>query len=100
MVTTRLCFCEDRIRSMTFGTFKWSYPHRAWFATDIPTRSMSQLASYYAFVERGLEYPHEDHRGEYYYYVDCPWCGNSLPGTLEEHDPGPFSRGDGGDGAE
>ena len=92
-VITKLCMCDARLSAMESKTMRYSAPFGGWTFRDVPTRTMSRLASYYAFVERGLEYPHEDHRTEPYVYHCCPWCGNDLPFTRDE--PRPFGQADG-----
>ena len=79
--TVRICFCPDRVMAMSAQTFRYSHQWGGWWMTDAPTRTMSSHARYYAFHERA-EYRHEDHEGEPYIHRDCPWCGNSLPGTV------------------
>lgn len=80
--TVRVCFCPDRIMAMTAQTFRFSHQWGGWWMTTAPTRTMSSHARYYAFHERS-EFRHEDHSDEPMIWRDCPWCGHSLPGTLE-----------------
>lgn len=93
-VVRKVCVCDERLQAVEGRTMRFSAPFGGWVFYDVPTRTMSRLASYYAFVERGLEFPHEDHRTEPYVYYCCPWCGNDLP-SVRFDDPSPFGQGDG-----
>jgi hypothetical protein len=78
MATRTLCFCDDFAEAKARGEFVW-WPHvHAYAAVTVPMRRMSPAARYYA-SERGN---HEDHTGECFSFVDCPFCGHELPGTL------------------
>ena len=96
-VTRTECRCDARLAALHNGDFIY-WPHsRAWVFTDGPFRAMSPAARYYAFVDRA-EFKHEDHAGELYTWVDCPFCGHALPNT---HAPRiVWPRPDGGEGAE
>lgn len=78
----RECRCDDRRQAQAAGDFLYWPHHRVWvFAPHaLPPRSMSSGARIGAFVERA-KYPHEDHDGEPYSFVECPFCQMSLPGT-------------------
>lgn len=71
------CRCDRRHDAMVGGAFLYWPPHRAWIFPDL-IRRMSAGARYFALVDRA-EFPHEDHTGECYRWVSCPWCGHSLP---------------------
>lgn len=93
-VVTRLCFCRDREAAMQAGTFIREYEGTWIFPLD-PVRAMSPRARYFAFVERE-DHPHEDHSGEPYRRVTCPWCGLDLPGAITDPPPpAEFCSGDG-----
>jgi hypothetical protein len=79
-VTRTECRCDRRIAALALGDFVF-WPHsRVWVFTEGPLRSMSAAARIGAFVDR-REFKHEDHDGEPYSWVSCPWCGHELPGT-------------------
>lgn len=79
-VTRIECRCDKRLAALAAGDFIF-WPHsRVWVFTDGPKRTMSAAARYFAFVDRA-EHKHEDHAGEHYTFVSCPWCGHELPGT-------------------
>lgn len=93
------CRCDRRLAALAAGDFIF-WPHsKVWIFTDGPRRSMSPQARYYAFVDRA-EHKHEDHDGEHYTFVSCPWCGHCLPGTHEPRIVWPKNQADGGEGAE
>lgn len=96
-VVTRYCRCDARLKAMESQAMRYSQGFGGWTFRDVPTRTMSRLASYYAFVERGLEFPHEDHRTEPYVYHACPFCGGDLPGVRFD-DTSPFGQADGENG--
>jgi hypothetical protein len=87
-VTTRHCRCDDRYRS---ATFRLDARRGGWVFIDMPTRTMSRAAVFFAFFDRS-EYKHEDHRGEPVLFLDCPFCGEVLPGVSEN---GPATQADG-----
>ena len=90
---TRLCSCPEREAAMQSGAFIREYGGTWIFPLD-PVRAMSPRARYYAFVDR-QEHAHEDHSGEPYRRVTCPWCGLDLPGSFLPPPPAEFCSGDG-----
>lgn len=95
-VVTRLCFCAERLDAAAANIARFSPTFGGWVWRDVPTRSMSKVARYYAFIERGAEFPHEDHTGEPVVYHCCPHCGGLLPGVrFAGDDAPPFFQADG-----
>ena len=92
--TVKWCRCPAREEAMASQTFRRSAAFGGWVLYDVPTRSMSKSARYWAFVDRS-EYSHHDHTGEPFVWECCPFCGLDLPIVEGEDRPRPTSQSDG-----
>lgn len=99
-VTVVWCRCDRRKQDQRTRTFRRSETFGGWVFYDVPTRTMSKTARYWALVDRS-EYPHHDHTGEPYVFHECIHCGQALPlydhETEGEQRPRPTSQSDGAD---
>jgi hypothetical protein len=78
-ITRVECRCSRRTAAQQAGEFVFLPHSRCWVFPEV-RRTMSAHARYYAFHER-REWPHTDHTGEHYSFIECPWCGHTLPYT-------------------
>ena len=69
-----VCDCAQRHAAEKLGEFFYWANFEAWVFSESVPRRMSTLARYYA-AERGVE----NHDGEPFRWVNCPWCGLDLP---------------------
>lgn len=90
------CRCDRRKADQASRTFRRSAYYGGWVFSDVPTRSMSAAARYWAFVDRA-EYTHRDHTNEPYVFEVCVHCGGDLPeyDHAEGEQRRPLSQGDG-----
>lgn len=69
--------CDARRAAVLEETFLPSKTLGGWVWLDVPLRFMSWQ----------VRYRHEgapDHTGEPIVFVDCPWCGGSLPPARDD----------------
>jgi hypothetical protein len=84
--------CDDRETAERNGEFVYLRDYDGWCFVDGPRRRMTFKASYLLNERGGMQ-----HIGEFYSFLDCPWCGAELP---KPEDPEQWSptQADGEDG--
>lgn len=60
------CRCPTRQQAQQTGAFVYSAEHDGWIFPDLPARKTKR------------PWLTENHTGDPYVYVTCPWCGRDL----------------------
>ncbi len=66
--------CTNRTIAEAAGEFLYIRDYDAWCFVEGPRRSMTFRAMYMLGEGGG-----DSHVGEWYSWLDCPWCGAELP---------------------
>ncbi len=81
--------CDERERAEKAGEFLYLRDYDGWVFVEGPRRSMTIKAAYYLGQRDGM-----NHTGEFYAWLDCPFCGAVLPLPADKETWRPDGDGD------